>query len=105
MLTPPLVPPPPDDRSGRTAFLRVLAATALTPVLFVVAWNLPLYTQDTFIKMGIWLALLVPAGAVLMSVVSFVRGDRPAGGGYLIGALVAAVVGFGSCAVAVLASL
>ena len=98
-------PPRPNDHPGRTAFLRVLMAAAVFPVLFAVGAQLPADQQDPVMMSAIWLVGLLPLGAVVLGIVSLVRGQSAAGWGYLLGALVAGVIGFGSCAAAILSSL
>lgn len=101
----PETPPPLPGDPGRTAVLRVLGATLLIPLLMFVGNKAPMPLQDQLIMGGMSLVLIVPVVSILLGVVAFVRGQNRAGWGYLLGALLAGVLGFGACTFAVLGSL
>lgn len=97
--------PPPLPDAGRTAVLRVLAATLLIPFLLFVGQLVPMPLQDKMMMAGMGLVLIIPAVSVILGVIAFARRDNRAGWGYLLGALLAGMLGFGACTLAVFSAL
>lgn len=90
--------PPPTENTGHELWkvlrLQLLIFVGYQSLLALIMWALDtdgFIIMDMFPLMLHWLVLLV------LMIVSFARGKKGAGLGYLISLLVSGIVGFGSC--------